>query len=480
MSGALVAAAWLAASGLTLAFLFHIGVFLPRNVAVVAIWGITGIGLYSIRASQLSLLPRFMMIAYSAPFAAPIGYLLFDEFLWWFTPRAIELQSDPIIIEQMLGLGVIGILGLLAGMALAQGSAPPPRPRSPCGTGWTLQIIPYAALAAVSVVLSWLSAPGDSILTVAVGEGTNVARAKGIGFAGAWLASYILVLVLVIDLERERVVTRQKLKALVLTGTVLYIAVVLQILQGDREVSGLLSALGLLYLTPNPVMFSPEAAVITARKRVRKIVPIATFCFLVLVGLGSARYSLADRAQRLDPVTIVKLGMGQNTWTGVLLTNLGSSYEYRKHILHFVWGRTYLDYALSLPPGVLTHAMGIERPLEPTRGGASESLGGVTGGGIHAVVIPFENFGAPGVFMILAIFGFWLVRAEQAATTSPRPLARLVWASIGCVGLFWFWYGDMNVIRAIMGALVIWPFYRLVLGLRLDPPAALASEAIHV
>lgn len=465
MSGNVLALAWLTATGLSLAATFHAGVLLPRDASIVALWGLTLIAVWTIRASRLSLLPRLLLIAYSAPFFATLGYLVWSDFLWWFTPRAVELQSDPLIIQEMMEIGLLGVIGLYAGMLLAQ-ARPLRIRRAVAAHPATLELVVFVALIAVATLLSWLSAPGDSILDVAVGQGTASSRSRAIGFPGAWLASYLLLLALVIDVERERVRAARRLKWAALTLAIAYIVVVLNILEGDRECTGLLAALAAFYLTPARTMHSAQAVRRLVRKRLRVAIPAVAFGFLVLVGLGSARYSLADKARRIDPVTIVRLGLGQNTWTGVLLTNLGSTYEYRTGISHFVFGRTYLDYLLSLPPGPLTAALGIERPLEPTRGGGSATLGDVTGGGLHITIIPFENFGAWGVVLVLALYGFWIVRSEQYAQ-SGRLLARMLWGGMFCTALFWFWYGDMNVIRGLMGAVVVAFAYRVALSVRL-------------
>lgn len=465
LSGSVVALVWLMACGLSLAAAFHAGTVLPRNVSIIALWVLTFTAIWTIRASHLSLLPRLLLIAYSAPFFATLGYLVWSDFLWWFTPRAVELQSDPLIIREMMEIGLLGFIGLYAGMLLAQ--ARPARVRRALLVHpATLELVVFVVLIAVATLLSWLSAPGDSILDVAVGQGTESSRSRAIGFPGAWLASYLLLLALVIDVERERVRATRRVKWATLSIAITYIVVVLNLLEGDRECTGLLAALAAFYLTPTRVMHSAAAVQRLVRKRLRVAIPAVAFGFLVLVGLGSARYSLADKAKRIDPVTIVRLGLGQNTWTGVLLTNLGSTYEYRTGISHFVFGRTYLDYLLSLPPGPLTAALGIERPLEPTRGGGSATLGDVTGGGLHVVIIPFENFGAWGVVLLLAIFGFGIVRSEQYAQ-SGRLLARMVWGGMFCTALFWFWYGDMNVIRGLMGAVVVAFLYRVALSVRL-------------
>lgn len=470
----IVAVAWLLAGGLSAAALFHAGILLPRNVSIVLLWSVTLVAVWKVRASQLSLLPRLLIIAYSAPFFATLGYLVWSDFLWWFTARAVELQSDPLIIREMVEIGLLGGVGLVAGMLFAQ--ARPVRLRRPAvANPATLELLVFVAMAAFGVLLSWLSAPGESILNVAVGEGTASARSRAIGFPGAWLASYLLLLSLVVDVERERARSVRRMKGIILGAAIAYIVVVLNLLEGDRECTGLLAALAAFYLTPTRVSYAARAIRGIVRRRLRVAIPAVVLGFLVLVGLGSARYSLADRAQRIDPILIVKLGLSQNTWTGVLLTNLGSTYEYRSGISHFVLGRTYLDYVLSLPPGPMTAALGIERPLEPTRGGGSSTLGGVTGGGIHAVVIPFENFGAYGAVLVLAVFGFWIVRAEQYAQ-SGRLLPRLVWGGMFCTGLFWFWYGDMNVIRGLMGAVVVAFLYRVLLSIRL-PSARVRATA---
>jgi len=182
--------------------------------------------------------------------------------------------------------------------------------------------------------------------------------------------------------------------------------------------------------------------------------------FLVFLILGAVRVSLAtaQQRQRLSIYQSFLSTLQENTWSSILLTNLAQSAQFRSHTAHYLYGETYADYVKSLPPGIVTRALGIERPIEPSRG-PNWWFFGISAGGIHAVVIPFRNFGMPGAFFVLMLYGWFIAWIE--IRNDPRVFwARLLYGAT-CVGsFFWFWYGDMTMIRALMSAAVVGPLYR--------------------
>jgi hypothetical protein len=156
--------------------------------------------------------------------------------------------------------------------------------------------------------------------------------------------------------------------------------------------------------------------------------------------------------------------LSQNTWTAVLWTNLGTACEHRHGVLHYKLGQTYVDYLLSLPPGVITRPIGFERPLEAAGMIVFEDPAGLSAGGLHVVIAPFKNFGMAGALLILALYG-WLAAKLDIMNTRGTLAARLLWASTMCAGFLWFWYGDMPFIRALMMAFLTYWLYRIALSL---------------
>jgi len=467
---------WVAFSGLTLATVFHLGFALPLRTGIVAMAILTMWGIWSSRVSALSLLPRFMIILYSLPFAVLIGYVFNPDYIWMFTPRGLDIIDDRLVIRQMVMVGMIGLCGLLAGFRWAVLR----RPRADAAdqtivqrSGRTLSAPVFYALVPVAVLFSWLSAPPETILETTYASGQSDAVATTINFPAAYMVSYVLLVILFIDTERERRPAWRRTKFLAIGLATAYIVIVLQLLRGDRESSGLVVALTALYVTSPAGIRQARRLASVAKARIRRLMLPMAGLLAIFIALGSLRSTLSQASavsQVLSPVQTIELGLSQNTWTAVLWTNLSLAWEYRQGTLEYKYGQTYVDYALSLPPGVVTRMIGYERPLEGWRGIAWEDAAGVSSGGLHVVVPPFRNFGAFGVFAILMLYGFIIARIEQRGETGTLG-ARVLWGALFCSSFLWFWYGDMSFIRGLMIAGLLFLAYRIALSVRWTSPA---------
>ena len=151
--------------------------------------------------------------------------------------------------------------------------------------------------------------------------------------------------------------------------------------------------------------------------------------------------------------------MTYNTWTGVSLTNLGLAEESASG-MSFRLGGTYRDYILSLPPGIITRFLGYERPLDGDD--APNRWFEVAGGGMHPVVVPFANFGIVGAWLILASIGFFVSSCDNYGDS--RIFShRFFYGTVLCSSMLWFWYGDMNIVRAIMSYMISVVAYKVCL-----------------
>jgi hypothetical protein len=440
-------------------FAFMLRAVLPLEAAVVVFAAVSVWALAAQSMTRLSLLPRFMILLYAVCFSVTAGHLFDRYYVWWHTPAASALIRERAVSAEMMAVGLVGLLGLIVGMRLAQafchpGVAPPsPRAESTLGRATT------AALAAAAVGLSWITAAKATIFTAAYNTGGSAIAAAPLNFNAAWLLSYVTIVVLVIDCERERSDRLRRFKRAAIGIAVAIIVVFLQVLRGDRECSGLLVALAFLYLTGSDSARRLQWTSDLLR-RVRGVAVPAVIVFLVFLILGAVRVSLAtaQQRQRLSIYQSFLSTLQENTWSSILLTNLAQSAQFRSHTAHYLYGETYADYVKSLPPGIVTRALGIERPIEPSRG-PNWWFFGISAGGIHAVVIPFRNFGMPGAFFVLMLYGWFIAWIE--IRNDPRVFwARLLYGAT-CVGsFFWFWYGDMTMIRALMSAAVVGPLYR--------------------
>jgi hypothetical protein len=372
----------------------------------------------------------------------------------------------------MVTVGVVGLFGLLAGIRWA-GIRADGAPRAGDlaiihRPGRTLAAPLFYALVPIAVLFSWLSSPPETILETTYGAGQSDAVASTINFPAAYMVSYILLVVLFIDAERERRPAWRRTKFLAVGLATAYIVIVLQLLRGDRESSGLVVALTALYVTSPAGIRHARRLVSIAKARIRRLMLPMTGLVAIFIALGSLRATLSQAsavAEVVSPMQAVELGLSQNTWTAVLWTNLSVAWEYRQGILQYKYGQTYLDYALSLPPGIVARALGYERPLESWQGIAWEDAAGVSSGGLHVVVAPFRNFGAVGVFLVLTLYGFIIARIEQRGESGPLG-SRMLWGSVFCASFLWFWYGDMSFVRALMIAGLLYGAYRVALSVQ--------------
>jgi hypothetical protein len=458
------------ALGVILGAAFEAGFTLDVVPGVIMFVGLTVLALMLANVSTLSLLPRFLIGLYALPFSALLGYLFNPDFAWVFTPRGYEIIQDRVVVRQMIAMGTVGLCGLAAGLrAASYRSSSRIRPVLPeAHAAQTLGPMVFLGIVVVAVWLSWLTTPQETIFQKAYMTDQAATAATRINFPAASLVSYILLVALAIDIERDgNVVTRQK-KLLILGVGTAYVVIVLQLLRGDRESSGLIVALAALYLTSPLRKIAWRQPLQTVRKRIRRLTVPLLIAAIVYVWLGGARSLLIAGAETIGPKAMFEFGLSQNTWTAVLWRNLGTAWEYRHGLIHYKVGQTYLDYLLSLPPGFVTKAFGVDRPLEAWQGIAFEDPAGISAGGLHVVIVPFKNFGIAGALGVLFLYG-WIGGCLEIMNSRGSLAARLFWASTVCAGFLWFWYGDMPFIRALMIATAIYWMYRVALSLKWKP-----------
>jgi hypothetical protein len=435
--------------------------FRPAPVVVVVVMlGATLWGMFVPRITRLNLLPRMMLFVYALPFSALLGYLFSDDYLWVFTARGFAIGQDRDVMAVLTLTGLTGLCALIAGFHTVTAFSgriadPLPTRMKP----YALGNIMYVALIALAVELSVLSSAPETVFQAAYGARHGASAAAALNFPSAFLISYVIFVLLWIDIERESDRNSRRWKIIGLVAAVSYVIVALQVLRGDRESSGLIAAFAALYLTARDLHgIAPSRAAIRGRVR-RMLLPLVALV-AVFIALGKARETISDVSSRLSVAQMIRLGFAYNTWTGVLWTNLGTAWEYQQGRINYRLGSTYRDYALSLPPGIISKAYGYSRPGEVGQGLASEDPAGVSSGGLHIVIPPFKNFGALGVLVVLFVYGTLIALAERA-NRPDRPLARLLWGSMFCASFIWFWYGDMPIIRAIMASLLLYLAYRL-------------------
>ena len=439
--------------------LFTLDVYLPLPLAIVGLFMLAGWGLMSVRLTGLSLLPRLMIVLYVMPFSATLGYLGSSDYTWWWTPTALALLSDRVLIEQMMAIGITGLAALLAGLKAIEASRIGERRFVDAGPAEspmrTLDAVAFVAALGLATALSWVYAPRTSIFEeMYAAEGTE-GLYQDLNFYGAFLASYILFVLLAVDAEYSGPAAR-RWKRLGVLGTTLFTLIFLQLLRGDREIVGLIAALTILYVT-EPMRDRAGRVGSKAWKRMLGLALPILALVVVMIAVGAARFELSgtDVSAAGELFTV---GFAHGTWTAVLLTNLAMAAQLQDGRVEYLYGETYVQYLLSLAPGIVTHYLGFERPIEAKNNPGYWFIG-ISSGGNHVVNVPFKNFGIFGVAGILCVYGMMIGYWERTGVGN-RLWYRLIYGAITASSFMWFWYADMNVIRALMGAGVIWLGYR--------------------
>jgi len=470
----------LAGWGIILAILFTYGVYIHRRPAVAAMFALAIWALATARASRFSLLERLMITLYVMPFLIMITYFFDPDYIWESTPIRVKLLADPTIIRQTLSIGLIGLVGLVAGMKMAESLQPRRVLVASVGGRATcldtlldrythkvesLNMLVFFTLLVLSMTLLFLMNNDSHTIFSDTYRGTS-GWAMKVNFSGAGLVSYLFFILLFIDAERDKSYFRgfKFLSALLAIGfSILYF----ELVRGNRDAIGLIAALMGLYLTGDaaPVLnyLKEKFGVIKSdNKRLRKMFVPALVILVIYVAITPLRTRLSRSRTHLSVSDVVVEGfLEQSTWTSILLTNVGSAYFYSMGDIEYLYGQTYLDYLLSLPPGVLTQSLDYERPLERWQN-PNCWFHRIGRGGIHPVIVPFHNFGVFGVLVIMAIIGIFIVWVDNPNRSTQR---RFLYAGVISGSFKWFWYGDMTIIRVTMGVAMLWVFYRVLLRL---------------
>jgi len=455
--------------GLIAAALFSTKALPTLATGVIAIGLLTSISIIIVRTSQASLLPRLTILLYSLPFATTIGFLFNDQYIWWIG----RLAADPFLRsyetnQTMIYVGLIGLMGLVAGIFWAQvllKKSVSVSSSSPRYLGLPI----FSILLALVVSLSWLSAPAKDIFEAAYASEGLGGVAANIGFSSSFLMSYILAIILWIDLENTTRRRLSRIKFVLLLSAVIFIVFYINLLRGDRECIGLIAGMACMYITSlNRARISDRfrSAMNILRQKKKRIAMIAVSVLFSFSLLGTYRFTLSDRSSSSEPFeeTIVS-SLKYNTWSGVLLTNLANAAEYRESQKELLLGSTYVHYLQSLPPGIVATFLNYTRPMDG-RDNPCVWYAGPAGGGVHIAVVPFRNFGIYGLFFIMFLYGV-LIGVLDRRNSRYYFWWRVMYGSLVTCSFFWFWYGEMNLIRAVMGAILFGSIYQSLLRVSL-------------
>lgn len=428
------------------------------------------------KLSRLGPLTTLLFVTYALPFIHVIPYLWFDFgaesplILWGLT--ANPYMTDKTIIELMAMIGAVGAAGFAVGATLPQENMPSESASEELlhrrTSERTLSMPVFLAWVAISLVLTWISAPAETVFTAAYTE----SRAIGAdwNFSSAWMISYAFLVFALADSMFEASQSIGKLKRRIVLYTILLIVIWFQLLRGDREsLTFVLAAVLMYYVWGRGLLGSA-----TERKKLGRpvmfflvfvVFVVAYFVGVVrhtLVGVGSIS-DLRNVLSELKAVGVIRLdNLITGTWSAALLTPLSVAGDYINGSLPAKYGQTYMDLLGSIMPGFLADWIGYSRPIDALRGPAWEMTYGL--GGTHAVVVPFIDFRMAGVFLIVAFWGLAFAKIER------RLIKELTVSRLALLGIIttaiphWLWYGEKYIINAFVIWWIISVLYRMRLA----------------
>jgi hypothetical protein len=416
-----------------------------------------GIGTLLVRKRYLA---AFYVTLFYMPLSSSLGYAFVEDYVFWNSPRAFSLGHDHAVISAMIWTGEIGLCGFLAGMLLVNKSIRNEKRSAESPARVESYFLPnlsnvvFLVLTVFAVLLSWIAAPTDTIFEEAYG--TAITRGSQLNFNAGALSSYTLLILLQLDIYRT---TKKSFKQTVFVCAVVYVILVLQLLRGDRESSGLIIGMLLLHVkfgTPKSKEYLKN--ILTTFQQRIYLIGGAVALILIFSLIGTLRSKASTGyVEKSDLSELLVRGLQQNTWTAAGVNNLALAEEYVNGSTEYFYGKTYVEYALSLPPSFVAKALGYIRPIN------SNNAPGLwyrylTNGGTHPVIVPFKNFGALG--LLLFTIGLGQVIGHIDRLDSSRILiSQYTYGVFAVSGFKWFWYGDMNLIRSCMAAAIFYAIY---------------------
>jgi hypothetical protein len=457
---------------LVLSLLFHLQIYLPYRAGaslflLLSIWA----ALHGARPRRGAFLAYVMLGAYWMTNGVLVLYILDGSNVWAEgTPRTYPLTLDIMLVAMMAQVACIGILGLAAGVqwGIWRQKARPARTGPTCFEETPLQPAAVVTLAFLSIAFYYAATPGGFIFSTSAIDilfSQEIFGAQILGSGGVNYVIYAVVFLLVIDmLRRHEEVKYRVFKQLAVGLLIAMVVIVLDFLRGNRESAGIFVALvGALFCR-----YLPDG--VNARNR-GIFVTVVCCTGAIAFGayaLGIVRYDLASEGFQFSMVTEALPRILENgTWMGGTTTNLVTMAFYKgESDFKFLWGSTYVDYLLSLPPKQIAMLFQYTRPLEWDNSPGWWFVG-YNSGGLSPTVVPFYNFGAFGVAAMMFLQG-WLFSYVEHRVRRQDFTGMFIYGGLCTVALTWYWYGDMPLVRATMAFALTGILYRLLRRWGLD------------
>lgn len=450
--------------------LFHANIYFPIWLSVLIMTFIQLYFLQQFHKKRIGLLVLLIWFIYALPFIHIPPYIWFDFnqepiLLWGLAVNPYML--DQRVIELTAMMGAVGCVGLAFGASLNKGFILQSHKNNSTKRNSNIQTMTisiWLVWVVLGVVLTWLSAPQDTIFTSAYTESKSVLDSAN--FSSSWMMSYVILTFSFCDalLEGNSIIKTFKMK--IIFAAVFIVVVYFQLLRGDRESVPWVFGLALLYYY--------WAASFTGKNEFRfswlKLCIMAIILLIVSMVFGAVRSGLTG-ASFSDAIVLIgelyeskSIGLANvlhGTWSAALLTPLSVSGDHINGLLSIKWGMDYIDLLLSIIPGFFADAIGYIRPIDGNHGPAWEMRYGM--GGTHGAVVPFMNFRMAGVFLVLAVWSYMMVSYEKLAMREVSVIKLSLLVTIAMASPHWLWYGEKNIMNAFIIWLLLSFFYRISL-----------------
>lgn len=453
--------------------LFYNGIYPPVIVSVTIFVIAASYLIWLYRHKKTGPLILLTFLTYALPFIHIIPYIWFDynnppNRMWGLA--ANPYMFDQTIIELTSMIGAVGVIGLIIGVSfsslkLVNSLHKKIFDHQIIVRVQTLSIPFFLVWVTIGIIFSWFFSPEQTIFTAAYTQSKSIST--NWNFGSIWMFSYAFLTFALADSMFETSKNVRKLKKKIIFYSILFVVIWLQLLRGDRESLPFVLGCFLMYYLWGNKLISPQKRKIPWKKILLWMLIIFIISYIIGI-LRSAMVSkdflgmtnIIEENLKDDEFGIDNLISG--TWSGALLSPLSVAGDYLNNLLSIKYGQTYVDLLTSVIPGFVSDWIGFIRPIDSRHGPAWEIRYGQ--GGTHAVVVPFMNFRMIGVFFIILLWSFALAKIERQVIKNSGVINLSFLVIVVTALPHWLWYGEKNIINALIIWLILSLFYRLCLA----------------
>ena len=372
---------------------------------------------YTLKAG--SFLPAFFLLCYMLPFlpllAAPLGM---DVVFW--TGERFVYAADSAEISRMQQIWLSSSVGVILGLMVSR-----LRVRRSAGPHSQQDIAQHAVSS--FAVLGWHRAALIFLISAGL---ISLRFSTGSGTENELVTGYELIVCLMLLLCWTLVIHTANKPYLFITGCLTIAYVWSQVQTGDRDFFLVIIALAL--------------RMGAMRSRAKGMLAIGALG-LILV-LSGAVISMT----RLD-VDLTAAGlfeyMAFNSWNATILPVL-LMVEGEANGGALLYGKTYLDLILSVPPSPIFSLLGIEKPIQADNPAFWFFIPGL--GGMHVVGVALRNFDLVGVALQSFLFVLILAVLERRLRGAHNPWKTLLYLYVSGAMMHTIWYGFISIMNTLI------------------------------